>query len=128
MEPLRLGRRGFAVSGVGGLPHLDRFFGIPSLQSCTAAINWPPKDPLKAAHRRQLILGIMVVISHVWITGIPFLLRLILAAAWAILLFVPADLPALRGHEGANESWRGIAGFVSESFLPAERIYVSPTY
>ena len=45
------------------------------------------------------------------------------------LLFVPAILPALREHiRWEKENWRGIGGFVQESFLDDEAIHVAPLY
>lgn len=49
------------------------------------------------------------------------------AVGLAAVLFVPANLPALRTHHTSEkENWRGIGTFVAEHLLPDEAIYVTP--
>jgi hypothetical protein len=46
-----------------------------------------------------------------------------------LLLFVPANFPALRHHyHWEKENWRGIGEFISENIQPDEAIVVSPYY
>jgi hypothetical protein len=52
-----------------------------------------------------------------------------LALALAVLLFVPANSPALASYyRGEKENWRGIAQFLAQNALPGDAVYVSPRY
>jgi hypothetical protein len=53
----------------------------------------------------------------------------VLTMGLAILLFLPANSPALRTHyRWEKENWRNIGQFLSDNLLPSEAIYVSPRY
>ena len=54
---------------------------------------------------------------------------MVLALGLAGLLFVPANLPALRTqYRSHKENWRDIAEFTASNILPDEKIYVSPRF
>lgn len=51
----------------------------------------------------------------------------LLAAGLAAMLFVPANLPALRAHRAwEKENWREIGAFVHDHLLADEAVYVTP--
>jgi hypothetical protein len=53
----------------------------------------------------------------------------ILAIGLACLLFVPANLPALREHHrGEKENWRGIGWFLQTHWQEGEALFVSPRF
>lgn len=56
-------------------------------------------------------------------------LRPFLTLALAVVLFLPADLPALQEYQRwEKENWRNIGLFMGRNLLPGEAIYVSPRY
>lgn len=58
-----------------------------------------------------------------------WLVEPLLALGLAGLLFVPANLPALRDHyRWEKENWRHIADFVRQNLEPDEAIYVTPLF
>jgi 4-amino-4-deoxy-L-arabinose transferase-like glycosyltransferase len=87
------------------------------------------------------ILPISLLVTAEGVTGITSLLmriewfshrrqvQPILTLSLVILLFVPANLPALRDHyRSEKENWRNIGAFVRQNLQPDEALYVSPRY
>ena len=56
-------------------------------------------------------------------------LQPLLALGLALLLVIPANIPAFRKHYGGEkENWRGVGRFVVDNIQPDEAVFVTPRY